>query len=126
MRTRGLRRSVIGLVLAVAAVAGCNSDTNEFMSPEGCTDKTTFDADLHVDTSDERNIWAIDRQTGAIISLRIPGGYGVSSAPDAIIDPDGSVIGRSGDRVVSGCVDSIQNALMVDETDIQRAEAAPS
>jgi hypothetical protein len=121
MRTVGRRRSGVGLALAILTVAGCSIDTSGVLSAEGCTDKATVDAELHVDTTDERYIWAIDRQTGGMISLRIPGGYGVQAAPDAIVDADGTVIGRTGDWLVSGCVDSIQNALMIDETDIRQA-----
>ena len=113
--------STLGLLLAVSsAVAGCGVDTGGIMSPEGCTNKTTVKAELHVDTGDARYIWAIDRRTGASISLRIPGGYGVASNPDAIVDPVGNVIGRTGDELVSGCTDVVQNALMIDESDIRR------
>ncbi len=98
---------------------GCGSDTQWILSPEGCSDKTAVDAELHVDTGDDRYIWAIDRQTGAQISLRIPGGYGVSADPPSIVDPTGEAIGRTGDVVVSGCTDIVQNALLIDETDIR-------
>ena len=78
-----------------------------------------MDAVLHVDATDERWIWAIDRQSGAAISLRIPGGYGVDPEPAAILDPGGRQIGRTGDLIVSGCRDIIQNALMIDGSDIR-------
>lgn len=107
------------VVLAASVMAGCDGLTSGgFLSSEGCTDRATFDAELHVDPGDERWIWAIDRATGQAISLRIPGGYGVQSQPAAIIDASGAVIGRTGDRIQSGCVDAIQNAVMIDEQDI--------
>jgi hypothetical protein len=109
----------IGTLLVISSLSiGCEVNTGWILSPEGCSNKTAVDAELHVDTSDDRYIWAIDRQTGAAISLRIPGGYGVSTEPDAVVDPIGAVIGRTGDVIVSGCMDIVQNALMIDETDI--------
>ena len=96
------------------------------MSPEGCTNKETVDAELHVDPGDDRWIWAVDRQSGAAISLRIPGGYGVSTDPPAILDPAGREIGRTGDILVSGCRDLIQDALMVDQSDIRAVGVSSS
>src|SRR5688572_19211061 len=114
MRISAHPRSALGLLLAISSmVAACGVDTGRIMSPEGCTNKTTVNAELQVDTGDPRNIWAIDRQTGAPVSLRIPGGYGVALNPDAIMDPAGRVIGRTGDQIVSGCTDFVQNALMI-------------
>jgi hypothetical protein len=94
-----------------------------FLSPEGCTDKTRLDAVLMVDPSDERWIWAVDRASGQPIGIRIGGGYGVQEDPPAIIDPNGDVIGRPGDRVVSACRDVVQGAFMIDEGDIEPAGA---
>lgn len=82
-----------------------------------------MNAELHVDPSDERWIWAIDLETRAALSLRIPGGYGVTTSdPPAIIDPAGREIGRTGDKLVSGCHDVIQNAFAIDESDIVRVD----
>jgi hypothetical protein len=117
----GRRRPVLSALIVVAAsiFAGCDGITSgQFLSPEGCTERATFDAELHVDPEDERWIWAIDRATGQVISLRIPDGYGVQTQPAAVIDASGAVIGRTGDRIQSGCVDAIQNAVMIDEQDI--------
>jgi len=118
------RRAVLGSLLLVFGLVGCG-DTSRILSPEGCTAKTTVDAELHVDTSDDRYVWAVDRRTRAPISLRIPGGYGVTMDPDAIVDPAGAVIGRTGDTIVSGCTDIVQNALMIDASDIRRVGDAP-
>jgi hypothetical protein len=118
-RILAYRRSALGLLLAISsAVAGCGVDISGIMSPDGCTNKTTVSAELLVDSSDARYIWAVDLQTGAPISLRIPGGYGVASSPDAIVDPAGQEVGRTGDELVSGCM--VQNALLIDESDIRR------
>ena len=51
--------------------------------------------------------------------LRLPGGYGVGEH-DQLVDPDGRVIGATGDMIVSGCADIIQDALEISEADIQR------
>ena len=120
MRISALRRPTLGLLLAISsAVAGCGVDTSRILSPD-CSSKATVNAELHVDSGDPRWIWAIDRQTGAAISLRIPGGYGVAPSTNTIVDPAGQVIGRTRDELVSGCTDLIQNALMIDESAIRR------
>jgi hypothetical protein len=109
----GILTGVLGATLVAALVtAGCGQG-------QGCIHKTTLNAELHVDPSDERWIWAIDRGTGEAISLRIPGGYGVRTNPPAIVDPAGKAIGRTGDVVVSGCHDVIQGAYEIDESDLR-------
>ena len=110
--------------VAAWILAACGMDTGRFLSPEGCTNKATIDAVLHVDPSDERWIWAIDRRSGEAISLRIPGGYGVTTDEPAILDPSGRSIGHTGDLIVSGCHDLIQNALMIDASDIRAGAAS--
>ena len=110
--------SLLAFLASVQLVSGCGLTDGRFLSPEGCRDRTQVDAVLQVDPSDDRWIWAVDRATGVEISLRLPGGYGVQPAPPAIVDPQMRVIGRTGDRVKSGCRDLIQDALMVDELDI--------
>ena len=120
MRISVLRRSTLALLLATSsAVAGCGVDTSRILSPD-CTSKATVNAELHVDSGDPRWIWAIDHQTGAPISLRIPGGYGVAPSTNTIVNPAGQVVGRTGDELVSGCKDIVQNALLIDESDIRR------
>ena len=128
MKQFGIPRGILVAFLFVVAcvAAGCGLDTSRIMSPEGCTNKEKVDAELHVDPGDERWIWAIDRQSGAVISLRIPGGYGVSPEPPAIIDPSGRIVGRTGDLVISGCRDVIQNALMIDQSDIRTSGGSSS
>ena len=120
MHVSAHRRPILGLLVAISsAVAGCGLDTSRILSPD-CKSKATVNAELHVDSGDPRWIWAIDRQTGAPISLRIPGGYGVAPSTNTIVNPAGQVVGRTGDELVSGCTDLIQNALLIDESDIRR------
>ena len=114
------------VVVVASTLAGCGMDTSRILSPEGCTNKTKVDADLHVDPTDDRWIWATDRNSGAAISLRLGGGYGVSTDPPAILDPSGRTIGRTGDHVVSGCHDLIQDALFIDQTDIVTLDGSTS
>src|SRR5688500_11397010 len=99
----------LGLALLALVMIGCGQDTSWILAPD-CSRKVPLDAELHVDPSDDRWIWAIDRATDEPISLRIPGGYGVSTDPPAIIDAAGNAIGRTGDLIVSGCHDAVQNA----------------
>jgi hypothetical protein len=109
------------LVIATLAVAACGLVPPEPQADGAdCILKERLNARLHVDPGDERYIWATDIGTAAAISLRIPGGYGVT--PDGnLIDPADQAIGRTGDLLVSGCRDIIQNAFMIDESDIRRA-----
>jgi hypothetical protein len=119
-RMRAHQIAAIGLIFGVpSALAGCGLETGRILSPEGCTNKTTVDAELHVDSTDARWIWGIDRRTGAAVSLRIPGGYGVAQDPPVIVDPAGREMGRTGDSIVSGCRDIIQNAILIDQSDIR-------
>jgi hypothetical protein len=108
------------LLAAMALVAGgCGFDTSAILAPD-CGRKVTLDAELHVDPSDDRWIWAIDRQTGNAISLRLgPDAPGVSTTPPAIIDGAGREVGKTGDLIVSGCYDVIQNAYQIDGSDLR-------
>ena len=72
---------------------------------------------LTVDVDDPRAIWATNA-AGITIPLRIPDGYGVTDE-NLIVDPDGDPIGRSGDIIVGGCSDLLQNALLITEANIQ-------
>jgi hypothetical protein len=118
--THLFRTGPFAMILAAAfATTGCGQGTGWILAPD-CSHKTTLNAELHVDPSDDRWIWAIDRETGEAISLRIPGLYGVSTTtPPAIIDPAGNEIGRTGDLIVSGCHDVVQNAYQIDESDLR-------
>jgi hypothetical protein len=107
-----------GLVL-VLAMSGCEVSTAGILSPVGCTNKVRVDAELHIDAGDERWIWGTDRQTGADVSLRLPASYGVRPSPPQIIDPNSQVIGRPGDVIVSGCRDIVQDAILIDDSDIR-------
>ena len=128
--TRRVAATVVFALPVLLSACGLVS-TGWILSPEGCTNKETVDAILHVEGGEDRLIWAVDRTTGADISLRIPGGYGAGygpgiDAPSAIFAPSGEEIGHTGDLVVSGCRDIVQDALLIDETDIQRVGAPPS
>ena len=74
---------------------------------------------LTVDADDPRVIWATNA-AGIELSLRIPGGYGVTP-DDEIINAEGQVIATTGDRIVGGCADLLQDALMITEANIRRA-----
>ena len=120
------RLAAVALVLVLpAVVSACGASTSWILSPEGCSTKATVDATLIVDPSDDRWIWGVDRTTGADMSLRLPGGYGVSTGtddggPPALVMPSGMAFGHTGDHVVTGCRDIVQNALMIDENDVEQ------
>ena len=63
-------------------------------------------------------LWATGA-AGRTISLRLPSGYSVT-ADDEVVDPDGHAIATSGDTIVGGCADLMQDALLITEADIRR------
>jgi len=118
------RAALVAAILAAPlAVSGCGLSTSAILAPD-CSHKATLDAELHVDPSDERSIWGIDRKTGQAISLRLgPNAPGVTPDPPAIIDAAGKEIGKTGDRIVSGCFDLVQNAYQIDGSDLRPSGA---
>jgi hypothetical protein len=107
------------LVIAPLATAGCGLDTSAILAPD-CSHKATLDAELHVDPGDDRWIWAIDRQTGQTISLRLGANApGINTTPPAIIDAAGNPVGKTGDLIVGGCYDIVQGAYQIDGSDIR-------
>jgi hypothetical protein len=90
----------------------------------GCVSKVPLDANLVVNLGHAKVLWAVDTATGQEISLRIPGGYGVT--PDNhIVAPDGRLVAGTGDRIVSGCADHVQDAVMISEEDIRPPRGPP-
>jgi hypothetical protein len=116
-----MRWRTVGLVLLWVTISGCDG---RILSPEGCTDRAVIDATLQINPADDRWIWAVDRATGAVINLRIPGAYGVQTQPPALIDPSGAVFARAGDHILSGCWDMVAGALMIDRLDVVGASGA--
>ena len=83
--------AIARLLVLPALLGGCGASTSWILSPEGCTDKEMVDAVLHVDPSDDRWLWGVDRTTGTDISLRVPGGYGETvDEPPTLITPSGA------------------------------------
>jgi hypothetical protein len=112
-------RAACGVLVALLAIAGCSA-----LAAEQPTERTfclqgPVRAVLQVDTADPRVIWGTNVDTGQVFNLRLPRGYGVNEH-DQIVDPDGRVIGETGDAIVSGCADIIQDALEISEADIRR------
>jgi hypothetical protein len=81
-----------------------------------CARKVALNARLTVDTSQPAVIWATD--ANGTISLRIPGGYGVRD-DNTIFGLDGKPFAKTGDLIVSGCRDYVQNAYMIEEVDVR-------
>jgi len=110
-----LRRltSILALLLVTA---GCGSGSNA-MPSDLCVSRVV-NAVLTVDADDPRMIWATNA-AGIVLAIRLPGGYGVT--PDnEVVDAEGRVIADSGDRIVGGCADLLQNALLISETNVRR------
>jgi hypothetical protein len=84
-----------------------------------CASKVALAAKLTVDMSQSAVIWATDAN-GGTISLRIPAGYGVRD-DNRIVDATGRPFAKTGDLIVSGCQDLVQNAVMISEADVRPA-----
>jgi hypothetical protein len=103
--------------LAILLVAGCG--------PQGASAEDALCINraltgvLHVDHDDPRGVWATNAATGITIRVRLPGGYGVTE-DDTVIDDAGRPIAATGDTIVSGCADLMDNALLITEADIRR------
>ena len=106
-------------LLGALFVAACSPLAAEQPTQKPFCREGQVRAVLQVDTDDPRVIWATNADTGQAFELRLPGGYGVNEH-DQIVDPDGRVIGETGDAIVSGCADIIQDALEISEADIRR------
>ena len=106
-------------VLGALLVAACSPLAAEQPTQKPFCLQGPVRAVLQVDTNDPRVIWATNADTGKAFGLRLPGGYGVNEQ-DQLVDPDGRVIGETGDTIVSGCADIIQDALEISEDDIRR------
>jgi|SRR5215204_218034 len=100
------------------AIAGCGSASDDGQPDDLCVNRA-LTAVLTVDVDDPRSIWATNSATGHVISLRLPDGYGVT-ADDELVDADGRVIAQTGDVIVGGCADLLQDALLITEDDIRR------
>ena len=115
-------RALTALILvAPLAAAACGLDASAILAPD-CSHKATLDAELHVDPTDERWVWGIDRGTGQPISIRLNGNaVGISTTAAAIVDAGGDEVGKTGDLIVSGCFDMVQNAYEIDGSDLRRS-----
>ena len=111
-----IRRMAAALAVLLV-IAGCGSASDDGLSGDLCMNRA-LTAVLTVDVQDPRSIWATNAATGNTLSLRLPDGYGVT-ADDEIVNADGRVIGETGDVIVGGCADLLQDALLITETNIR-------
>jgi hypothetical protein len=110
-----VRRTAPALTLLLAIV-GCGAGS-ESMPDDLCVNRA-LNAVLSVDADDPRMIWATNA-AGIVIPIRLPGGYAVT--PDnEVVDAEGQVIADSGDAVVGGCSDLLQDALLITEANVRR------
>ena len=99
------------LILAGCGTQGASSDDTLCV-------RRAVTAVLHVDSDDPRAVWATNA-AGITISLRLPDGYRVTE-DDTVVNAEGRAIAASGDTIVSGCADLLQDALLITEADILR------
>jgi hypothetical protein len=109
-------RRLTSILALLLVIAGCGSGSNA-MPSDLCVNRVV-NAVLTVDADDPRMVWATNA-AGIELAIRLPGGYGVTP-DDEIVNADGRVIAATGDRIVGGCGDLLQNALLITETNIRR------
>jgi hypothetical protein len=112
----GVRRLVPILAVLLVA-AGCGSPGAS--ADDALCINRALTGVLHVDHDDPRAVWATNAATGRNISVRLPGGYGVTE-DDLVVDEAGRTIAANGDTIVGGCADLMQDALLITEADIRR------
>lgn len=118
-QTRG---TVVALLLLCAAsVASCSlGEAADLAGIGDHCERVSLVATLHVDANDARWIWGTQEGIGPDVALRLPGGYGVAPGPPGtIVDPNGKVIARDGDLIVSGCR-SPAGPVHIDAGDVRR------
>jgi hypothetical protein len=116
------RWAVPALVLASSAWACSLGDAADLAGIQEPCQRVSLVATLHVDATDARWIWGTQDGIGPEVALRLPGGYGVDPGPpEAIVDPEGNVMAREGDLIVSGCR-SPQGTVLISEGDVRRVE----
>jgi hypothetical protein len=105
--------SILALLLVIA---GCGPGSAS-MPADLCVNRVV-NAVLTVDADDPRMIWATNA-AGIELRIRLPDGYGVTPEGE-LVNADGQVIADSGDHIVGGCADLLQDALLISEANIQR------
>lgn len=113
---RGMGHRLVPALTLLLAIAGCGSGS-ESMPDDLCVNRAV-NAVLTVDADDPRMIWATNA-AGIEIRIRLPAGYAVTP-DDEVADTEGQVIADSGDHIVGGCSDLLQDALLITETNITR------
>ena len=110
----GRRAAILAILLVVAGCGSQGAPADDAL----CINRAVTGV-LHVDHDDPRAVWATNAATGVTIRVRLPGGYGVTE-DDTVVDDTGRPIAASGDTIVSGCSDLMENALLITEADIRR------
>jgi hypothetical protein len=109
----GRLTSILALLLVIA---GCGPGAAS-MPADLCVNRVV-NAVLTIDADDPRMIWATN-VAGIELRIRLPGGYGVTPEGE-LVNADGQVIADSGDHIVGGCADLLQDALVITEANIRR------
>jgi len=109
-------RRLTSTLALLLVIAGCGPGSTA-MPSDLCVSRVV-NAVLTVDADDPRTIWATNA-AGIELTIRLPGGYGVTPGNE-VVDAEGRVIADSGDRIVGGCADLLQNTLLISETNVRR------
>jgi hypothetical protein len=112
-------RRVVPTLVLLLVVAGCSSAAEDAMGGDMCVNRVVR-AVLTVDAEDPRMVWATNA-AGIELPIRLPDGYGVTD-DNRIVDADGVPIGQTGDVIVGGCSDLLENALLITEENIRHEE----
>ncbi len=107
----------VALTLAVSSCGGAFQV--DLAPPADCTGAPLL-ATLHLDAADERYLWAEDDATGAFIELRLKDdpSLSVREGPPTLLMSGQAVVGRDGDRLISGCRDFVSGAYFIGPDDI--------
>lgn len=110
-------RRLLPTLALLLVLAGCSAAAEDAMGGDLCVNRVVK-AVLTVDIDDPRAIWATNA-AGITIPLRLPGDYAVTD-DNQIVDADGHPIGQTGDTIVGGCSDLLDNALLITEENIRQ------
>ncbi len=113
-------------VLAALLLAGCGSpNPSDVLTP--CVQQS-FRAELHVDPTDDRRIWATDYATGQdfMVKPHSPAVFVIDpSRPTTVLNSQGNVFSFAGEIIRTACVDLANGAIYIGPEDIPDPNRSP-
>ena len=129
MRASRLLSTLVVILAASSALAGCVAGLDVLTGPEPNCKDVEVDAVLHVDTTDPRQIWGTDVKTRRDISVS-PGpnlGWRVDPGPpQRLLDQAGQVVGLEGDGFQQACFDALTNTYFIGPEDLPAHQVEPA